>query len=198
MIAVVRGVASVGDPDSLVETAVDRVPVDDLGHAYWTFFRGWTDAKKQGQIIPESMVRKLVAFWTWRLECLEAQRQEDRIEEANHLLWFLRTPFIPTDDVIRLGKKTLALVRSPSRHIHLLWEQIAELSAHDPDEAFAMCALGVEIELASDYAHFDLSELAPVFSNAFVRGTADTGAAALYLLNKLGDAGFPEFGRFRP
>jgi hypothetical protein len=199
IIAVVRGKAHVGETDAFVENAVNNVPIDDRTHAYWSIFRGWTDAKDKGQTVTSDFSDRLIRFWDWRIDQLERHDDwADRNEEADGLLWFCLTPFLPPAEIIRLGARTLAIAKGKRGTIHSLWEKIAELSSIDPDGAFRMAELAVELELNSPWPMFQVSELKPIFSSALGRGSGETRATALGLLNRLGDAGFSEFGSLRP
>ena len=199
MIAIVRGKARVGETDAFVENAVNNVPVDDRSHAYWSIFRGWTDAKEKGQTVISDFSDRLIQFWDWRIDQLERHTDwADRNEEADGLLWFCLTPFLPPAEVIRLGTRTLAIAKGKRGTLHSLWEKIADLSSIDPDGAFRMTELAVDLELNSPWPMFQVSELEPMFLNALSRGSLETRVAALALLNRLGDAGFSEFGRLRP
>jgi hypothetical protein len=199
LIAIVRGKARVGEADAFIENAVNNVPTDDRDHAYWSIFRGWTDAKEKGKTVTSDFADRLIQFWDWRIGQLEQHTEwGDRAEEADGLLWFCLTPFLPPHDVIRLGTRTLVIAKGKRGTLHSLWSRIAELSSSDPDGAFGMVEVAVELELNSPWPMFQVSELEPVFSNAFAHGSAATSAAALRLLNRLGDAGFSEFGQLRP
>jgi hypothetical protein len=199
LIAIVRGRAVLGEADAFVENAVNNVPVDDRAHAYWSIFRGWSDAKEKGQTVTSDFSTRLIQFWDWRIGQLERHEEwADRNEEADGLLWFCLTPFLPAPEVIRLGTRTLAIAKGERGTLHSLWKRIAELSVADPDGAFRMLEQAVELELNSPWPMFQVTELEPIFTNALSHGSADTRAAAIALLNRLGDAGFSEFGRLRP
>jgi hypothetical protein len=198
LIAVVRGQAHIGETDEFVENAVNNVPVDDRTHAYWSIFRGWTDAKEKGQTVTQGFADRLIQFWDWRIGQLERNADwPDRDEEADGLLWFCMTPFLPPADVIRFGTRTLTVAKGKRGTLHSLWERFAELSSTDPDGAFNMAVLGVELELKSPWPMFQVEELEPIFANALSNGSAETRGSALRLLNRLGDEGFSEFGRLR-
>lgn len=196
--AFLRGLVDIGNDDALMETTFANVSQVDRGHAYWTVFRSWNDAEKKGEIAPTEVVDRLVEFWEWRLRELE-QRADDaaRADEADSLLWFCRTPFVPPLEAIRLGIRTLAFVRKGSGNLHALWEAFAPLASIDVDGTFAMLERAVDVELRSEYRYIPADDAGPPLREALVRGTAGTKARAVRLLNRLGDAGFAEFGRFR-
>jgi hypothetical protein len=105
--AVLRGLASVGDVDGLVERTFLNVKVEDRTYAYWGIFRSWSDS--EGEIAPE-LLERLVRFWEWRLQQLQSSNDSDqRTEEAIGLRWFLATPHVPAIDALRLGRRTIEL-----------------------------------------------------------------------------------------
>lgn len=199
VIAVVRGEASPGDADELVEQAVRNVPVPDLTHAYWTIFRGWSDTEEDDERVPPEFVERLVRFWSWRLDELEQMGPSARRgAEADGLLWFCLTPFVDAADVLRLGRRTIRIASGDRGALHSLMDRLPELASADVDGAFLLMADIVEVELRGQYPHPSVADLGPVFEAAFMTGSASTKAAAVALLNRLGDAGFSEFGQLRP
>ena len=101
VVAVLRGLVSVGDEDRLLETAYANLSPSDWDHAYWTVFLGWTDAE---QPPPESWVQRLVDLWEWRIRELDKDEASDHtMEEAETLWWLFQTPYIAAPDLIRLG-----------------------------------------------------------------------------------------------
>ncbi|MDB4909077.1 MAG: hypothetical protein JWO05_3861 [Gemmatimonadetes bacterium] len=199
LIALLRGLASIGENDNLIENTFAHAPAEDISHGLWTIFRGWSDASEQSESVPVEYVARLVDLWRWRLSQLEGEIESERLdEEANGLLWLCLTPWISVQDVIMLGVRTLRLVRNANGTLHLLWRRLEELAAADPDGTYLMMERAVEIELTSKWPRVPEKELGPVFRAAFSLGSASTQSAALLLLNRLGDEGYPGFGRFRP
>jgi hypothetical protein len=67
MVAVQYGVTGLRDPDDLVARVLGAVPVEDRGHAYWAVCRSWSDERA----VSPARIRRLLAFWAWRLDALE-------------------------------------------------------------------------------------------------------------------------------
>lgn len=199
LVAVVRNKARLGEPDALVENTFSKALAEDASHTYWEIFRGWSNAKEEGKSVPSDFVGRLVAFWEWRLSQLESAPVTKRTsEEAAGLLWFCRTPFLQVEDIIRLGTRTLALLREAGPTLHSLWKRLAELALVDPDGAFVMLDKAISLELTAQWAHFPMKELEAVFRTLFDSGSQETRDGALALLDRLGDAGYHEFGKLRP
>lgn len=199
LVAVVRNKARLGEADALVENTFSKTLAEDASHTYWEIFRGWSNAKEEGKSVPPDFVRRLIAFWEWRLDQLESAPASKRTsDEAGGLLWFCRTPFLAIEDIIRLGRRTLALLREAGPTLHSLWERLAELALVDPDGTFAMLDRAIVLELTAQWAHFPMKELEAVFRALFDSGSQSTREGALALLDRLGDAGYHEFGKLRP
>ncbi len=81
ILALMHGVAAGDDADKLLSTILDRVPVVDRKQAYWLIYREVSDMRGTDAAIVSPRV---LAFWDWRLGCLEALDPADpqRAEEA--------------------------------------------------------------------------------------------------------------------
>lgn len=199
LIATVRGLAAPGDEDTLLEQVVRNVPLDDLSHAYWTIFRGWSDTEVEGQNVPPEMGERLVRFWTWRIEELERDPENPRRRaEADALVWFCLTPFVPAADAIRLGSRTLAMAGAEHGTVHSLLERLPALVPTDVNGVFELMERAIGLELQRQYPYLSADDVQPVFAAAFAHGSPEIKRAALALLNRLGDAGYSEFGKLRP
>jgi len=192
IIAVVRGAATVGDQDGLVERVFSRVRVQDRAHAYWCIFRHWSDAKAP---VPDDFVRRLVAFWEWRVSVLETQAEsQERTDEADGLAWFLRTPYIKAADAIRLGLRTLGLVRGNWPMGALAWERLGELAQHDPAGTFELAELLARRALRTDYPYLPYPQVAPPLRAALAVRDSNMRSRVRRLINDLGERGLLEFG----
>ena len=190
MIAVLRGLAAVGDPDRLVETTFANVPVEERGRAYWLVFRDWSDAETPP---PESLVARLLAFWEWRLDQLEAVEDgEDVPEEAQGLGWFLRTPYLPDETVLRLGLRTARAAKGQLK-MHTEWDRLRDLAATDVDAVFEIAELVLEAQLADAHHFVPVDEVKPLLRVVLDRGNAQTQARARRIVNRSGEAGYDDF-----
>jgi hypothetical protein len=65
LVAVVRGLAAVGDSDSLVESTFRSASSESKSTVYFDLFAAWSEPDSK---VPPDFVSRLVAFWEWRLE----------------------------------------------------------------------------------------------------------------------------------
>jgi hypothetical protein len=200
IVAYVRGLVQIGDDDLLLEQMVKNVPVEDLAHAYWQVYRGWTDAHAaKEKAIPQEATDRVVALWRWRVQKLrEAARTERAVAESAGLLWLFLVPQLPAQAALELGFESLRATRGELRVLHSMWERLAELAPSFPDEVQRLVTLVVDRELSGPYPHLSVSEVGPVFRAIFERGSTAARAAALEALHRAGDAGFTELGSLRP
>jgi hypothetical protein len=188
--AAVNGFCAPGDSDHVLENTFSRVPVDDRTHAYWMVYRGWSDSKAQAV---EPLSPHVIAFWESRLSALESAKKTEQIdEEADGLCWFIATPHLPTDEVIRLGQRTAKLIGKKNRTTSLTWKRLTELVEMDPVGAFPIAARFIELGLASDYVYLPFDDVAPSLRVAIRAGGALRKSARL-LVDKLGAADLYEY-----
>jgi hypothetical protein len=186
-IAALRGYVSVGDSDHLLEKTFDNVPLPDRSHAYWNIFRGWTDAQESP---PPEMVERLVKFWAWRLEVLASKTPSDEVvEEAKALAWFIRTPYLQEEAVLRLGNRTAELSRGQIA-AHADWERLIALANVDLDGTFALAERIVAAELRSDHPFIPIDQVKPLLKAALNSGKTETQQRARRLVNRIGERGF--------
>lgn len=192
VVAIVRGAAALGDNDQLVERVFARVRVEDRVHAYWSLFRGLSDADGP---VPEKFVRRLVEFWEWRVSVLESQPEsKERADEADGLGWLLVTPCSPSAAAIRLGLRTLRLASDSWRAGGSGWERLAELAEHDAVGTFELVELLARAALASDYPFLPFPQVSPSLRSALSANSASIRTRARRLINDLGERGLLEFG----
>jgi len=192
IVALVRGVAKIGETDRLVERVFERVRPEDRQHAYWSIFRGWSDAKGR---IPEDFARRLVEFWEWRVVLLEHEPESgERADEADRLLWLLRTPSIAAVDAIRLGLRTLQLGDDKAGRGPALWDRLAELATVDAVGAFELVALVISRGLATETPFLRYPQVAPALRVALTSSDVDVRRRARRLIHMMGDRGLFEFG----
>jgi hypothetical protein len=164
-------------------------------HAYWQFFRGWSD---QGEPVPAEVADRLTAFWAWRLDELEqVPESEARTIEIEGLMWFLSTPYLPVQQAITLGRRTIALNTGKRRVTGNGWERMADLANEDPDGAYGLIGLLVEHEL-QEHGLVLFDQIAPALRIAMQRGSVETRASVIRLVNRLGEAGQDEFKQLLP
>jgi hypothetical protein len=189
--AYLRSLVNLSDEDRLLETAFEKVPASHLSHAYWTVFRGWSDTQQEP---PNEVVRRLVAFWKWRLDILLTAGDLDRVvEEAKSLGWLMKTPFIPDSDRIDLGLRTLQLSNGESAILGE-WSDLDRLADLDPVRVYEMTELLLSAKLRSKYVRVRVAEVKPVLEKLLAHIGEDQQARAIRLINKLGEHGMEEFG----
>ena len=188
--ACVHGACAPGDADRLVENTFSRVPVDARRHAYWALWRGFTDARR----VRVNVRRNFVAFWANRLDALERMpRTADRDEEVDGMCQLIGTPHIPVRDSIRLGQRTTALLGGKQRVSGMLWDRLESLARRNARGTFVILERMLNAVLASDYPYVSFDDAAPALRLAIAAG-GDTRERALAMVNRLGAAGFTEFG----
>lgn len=190
MSALLRGVAAVGDEDALVETAFTNLAVTDRQHAYWAVFRAWSDAKNAP---PNPFVERLIAFWEWRLNQLEVDGGTlDAGKEAQGLGWFLLTPYLPENEVIRLGVRTARLAKG-DLEVQIDWDRLAKLAAQDSDSVYEIVELVLSFQVSTPQHFIPAKDVRPVLAEILKTGHASTRDRARRLVNRLGEAGYDEF-----
>ena len=183
VIAFLRELVSVGDEDGLLETAYANLSPSDWSHAYWGI---WSDAE---EAVSDSLVRRLVDLWEWRILELKKDEGSNRtVEEAKALGWLFRTPYIPVANLIRLGRATVHLAGG---HIemHSGWEHMLALARHDPDTAFGIANDLLRAQLRADVPYVVVEDVRPFLEHVLVEGSAETREHARSLINDLGERG---------
>lgn len=191
--AVLWGLAEVGDPDGLVGRTFSNVTVADRSHAYWAVFRGWSDSDSK---IDAELTTRLVRFWEWRLDQLEALDDEkERSEEAAGLKWLLAAPHVPAADALRLGRRTLDLIGDKLKDRgSTLWERLAELSESDAGGAYEIAERLIQRALTQDYPYLPFERVAPTLRRA-LKSDASIKDRAIRLIHTLGERGLFEYGK---
>lgn len=189
--AMLRGIASLGDSDRLIEMTFENVPVSDRSRAYWSLYRGWSDSEHPP---PAVFIERATKLWEWRLDVLEsAPEYSEVVEEAKGLGWLLRTPHIPDETVVRLGLRTMKLARG-QLDIDAPWDRLAELAEVDVDCVFAMAEHILDAQLHSEYPYVSVERVKPLLERALGSGNAETRTRARRLIHRLGDRGFTNIG----
>lgn len=181
MIAILRGLLSVGDHDRLLETAYQNLSPSAWGHAYWTVFRGWTDAE---EALPPDFVQRLVALWEWRVSELEKD-PASAVEEAKELGWLVHTPYVPDADIIRLGQATAYLAKGQIE-MYSRWDRMLMLAHTDVDGTFAIAESVLLGQIRADFPHVAVDEIRPFLAHVLSAGGAETKDRARSIINKLG------------
>lgn len=190
--AVLRGLAAVGDDDALVETTFTRVPVADRAHTYWAIYRELSDSDEAP---PTELIERVTRFWEWRLSELEALTDSPaRGEEADGLVWLLKTPHLPAADAVHMGLRSLKISVPNQRTSADAWNRLATLAASLPAATFDLVEMIVHGELAKPYTYLPFEEVAPVLRLALASGDQDVIQRATRLINRLGEkAGLHEY-----
>jgi hypothetical protein len=190
MSALLRGVAAVGDEDRLIETIFTNLAVADRQHAYWAVFRAWSDVSTAP---PSSFVDRLMAFWEWRLIQLEsAERSPDTEKEAEGLGWFLLTPYLPVEEVIRLGVRTARLARG-NLESQIDWDRLTHLAEKNPDSIYEIVEIVLVSQLSSPQHFIPVRDVRKALSVIVQTGNPTTRERAQRLMNRLGEAGYEGF-----
>jgi hypothetical protein len=192
LVAVVRGLAAVGDSDSVVENTFRRVASESKAAVYFNLFAAWSEPDSK---VPPEFVARLVSFWEWRLGELEARpRTPDSEKEADGLLNFISSSYIPPHDAIALGRRT-ALLSSADEHSRpQAWDRLGKLAVADVAGAFEILELLVERELKGRFPYLRLEHLEPALRAALGCEDEKIRARAEHLVHRLGERGFAEFG----
>jgi hypothetical protein len=194
---VVWGLVAPGDDDALLETTWEKLGEDELSHAYWSLFRGWSDA---AEAIPADMIRRLEMFWEWRLEEIEKEGRANaaRIAEANALSWFCITPHVPLAVIYRLGVRTLNHADAKNSATMSLWELLANAPDSDADSMWPLVNSAIQAELRGPYPRLFVNELGPILAKIARLGTKETRTQVRDLFHDLGRRGFEEFRSYLP
>jgi hypothetical protein len=188
--AAIRGLCVPGDADQLLQNTFNRVPLAARTHAYWLVYRWWSDSAADDVA---TLSIHVIAFWEWRLGELEVLApSEQRDEEADGLGLLIAAPHLPAADVIRLGQRTVALLRTKHRTGSLAWERLGELAQIDPSGTFEIVSKLVELALAGSYAYLPFDEVAPSLRSAIGAG-GPLRYRALALIDRLGVADLGEY-----
>jgi len=194
IIAVVRGLAAVGDEDALVETTFARVPARERAHVYMKLYRDWSATQ---DVPPPEYAARLLQFWAWRLDALEsAPPTSARDDEAEGLMWFLKTPHLLAAESVLLGRRTLKLRRRGPRITADLWRRLGTLAVADLAGTVELVELVVDHELAASYTHLPFDSVAPVLRVALSSGDPALKSRAERLTHRIGEeTGRDEFGQ---
>ncbi len=190
LIAVLRGLAVVGDSDGLVEKTFTNVSIADRGLAFRSVFQPLSNIVEQ---LPDDTVDRVLSFWEWRLDELEtAEGRQEATDEAEGLGWLIRSPHLPDAEVLRLGLRTTRAAEG-KLELQIGWDRLGNLAATDVDEAFAIAELILTAQLAERHHYIRVDEVKPLLSTALECGNEETQARARRLVNKLGEAGYDDF-----
>ena len=150
VVAVLRSLVSVGDNDVLLETAYEHLHPSDWHHAYWSIFRGWSDADVPP---PTHFVQRLLRLWEWRVSQLELRPDSaETVEEAKGLGWLFHTPHLPDSDRVRLGLETARLAQG-QLEMYSRWDHMLALAQSHPDATFLIAETVLLAELRAEYPH---------------------------------------------
>ena len=184
--AYIRGGVSVGEDGRFLETIFETVPVDALGHVYWSIFREFTDA---GEKAASTLVERVIALWDWRLGELARRPMDERDrEEATSLGWLFQLRQLPPERALELLRRTLAVSAGTGTHP---WNRLAEIATADPAAALECAERLIHATIASDYPHLNDDEVSAVLRAALAVQT--TREQAVRLIHELGEAGFEQF-----
>ena len=114
-------------------------------------------------------------------------------EEAAEMEWLIQTPHMPLNEVIPLARRTIALASRRGR-VRPMWERVGEFSQVDPMAALEMASDLINARLQGDYPDFPMHLVGPVLQRALVVADEATRERARWLVHRLGEAGFTEFG----
>jgi hypothetical protein len=192
LVAVVRGLAAVGDSDSLVENTFRSVSSESKSAVYFDLFAAWSERDSR---VPPDFVARLVAYWEWRVAEMEAKpRTPESEKEADGLLNFLSSSHIPARDAIALGRRTALLSSADGHGRPHAWDRLGELAVEDVAGAFEILELLVERELKARFPYLRLEGLGPPLRAALWCQDEKVRARAEHLIHRLGERGFDEFG----
>ena len=187
IVAVLRGLVSVGDADALLETAYEHMAPSDWGRAYWLIFRDWSDVDEPP---PADFVQRLLGLWEWRISELETGPDAAAaVEEAKELGWLFHTPHLPDAGRIRLGLKTVRLAQGQFR-MYSQWDGMLSLAQADPDRSYLIAEEVLLAGLQADYPHVPVEDVRPFLAHILNAGNADTRRRARRLVNRLGEQGY--------
>ena len=187
ILAVLRGLVSVGDEDALLETVYEHMVPSDWHGAYWLIFRTWSDADDPPS---EDFIRRLLSLWEWRVSRLSlSQDSAATIEEAKELSWLFHTPYLPAADRVRLGLRTAQLAKGQLQ-MYSRWDDMLSLAQADPDGTYLIAEEVLFAELRSDYPHIPVEDLRTFLDLVLATGSSDSRARAGHLINRLGERGY--------
>lgn len=191
--AYMRGYVGLGEADRVVEIAFASTRAEDRSHVYWQIHRGWSGAKAAH---PSEYVERLLQLWEWRLGVLEtASESEQLAAEADGLGWFVLTTHLPTDRVLPLARRTVQLAPGRRHTRRMIWSRLSEFATIDPGAAISMAEQLIEAELSGEWQHFDVDEMAPTLRLGLVSADSGTKDRTRWLIHRLGDRGWSEFGK---
>lgn len=194
--AVLYGHAKVSDDDNLIVIAFSRAPVSDIGHALWEVYRGWTD---KGERPEASLVARLLDFWRWRLDVLEAASESvERAEEAGMLGWLALIPSLTDAEVLPLLARTTSLARGRLPMDHSLWPRLTSCSTINVSATFGIAEQLIRTTLNGEYPFLDADDVTPVLQAALVALDKATRERAYDLVNELGEKNFTQFSSLLP
>ena len=191
--AFMRGLIEIEDHDRLLVTVFSHLPGSERACISWQVFRNWSDATQ-----PKSAqdIARLVRFWRWRLDQLEGLPESDeRREDLCGLTWFVCTPYVPNEDVLTLGLRTLDASRGEAAVDGAIWERLAHLADVDTSRTFRMAESLITGAFAQPYSISRSKETHHVLACAMAVDDGDTHERAVQLIHTLGERGYVEFGQ---
>jgi hypothetical protein len=193
ILAMMHGVAAGDDADTLLPKILDRVPVRDRTQAYWLIYRELSDV---GGAEVDVLTPRVLAFWEWRLRCLEAldTAGPERAEEAAGLTWLIFATRLPAAAALPLARRTVVLSGGKLAIDSEIWERAVEFSSIDPVMAFEFARPIIIATLGSDYIDLPTASVSEILRAALTSGNASTASAATALIHQLGEHGFDTFG----
>ena len=194
LIAIVRGLAQLGDSDSLVERTFSCVTSGPKAEVYWALQADWGDDRAS---VPPGFVPRLVVFWEWRLTELERAlgRSDAEVQaEAVALLPLASLPQFEPSDAIRLGVRTVRLLPAAEDRSSAPWESLERLAAADAVGSFELVEPLVARALATRFPYLPFDKLAPPLRAALACPDDAVRRRATRLINILGERGFVEYG----
>ncbi len=191
--AFMRGLIEIDDHDQLLATVFGHLPGSEHVHISWRIFRGWSDVTRP---VGGQHIARLVQFWRWRLDQWEDLPESDvRQEDLRGLTWFVRTSYVPDEDVLTLGLRTLRASRGEATGYGAIWEPLARLADVDASRTFRMAELLIEAALDRPHPHITFEQTQHVLACALAADDADTRDRSVQLIHTLGERGYVEFGQ---
>lgn len=176
----------------LLDQAFANAHPEDAAHVWWGLYREWTDSDGP---IPQSLLRRAVDLWDWRLARLEAEEEtERRRREAEGLGWLAMAEEIPDEAILPLLLRTVRLSDGGVPIAGAVWERLGRMAVLDARTATEIAALVVRAELAGEFPHFNVEEVTPVLRAGIHSGDPDARELAERAIHALGDRGFEQFG----
>jgi hypothetical protein len=193
MMAMMHGVAAGDDDDKLLPRILGRVPVADRKQAYWLIYREVSDMSSTAS---ELVTPRVLAFWEWRLGCLESLSPDDpqRAEEAIGLTWLLFATPIPAAAVLPLARRTVVLSDGELAIDNEIWDRAAQFSSIDSIGAFEFAKAIAVAVLKSDYINLPETPLKQILERALNSGDERTVFDATAFIHHLGEHGLDTFG----